>query len=146
MADCNQPLKAECFELLETATQDFDWDALYAHLDADAREDGNDKNPVEVVTRLLEMFLPAPGQPVIPSRIGLRVIALAWVLNPAYFEGDPSMSELAARCGVRLPTLAKRTGHFSRVIRWRNHWQRHSWNWAKGAKEPPEGAKPKGGA
>ncbi|MCZ7637614.1 MAG: hypothetical protein M5U12_17190 [Verrucomicrobia bacterium] len=42
------------------------------------------KDPVEVVTRLLEMFLPAPGQPVIPIRIGLRVIALAWVLDPAY--------------------------------------------------------------
>jgi hypothetical protein len=75
--------------------------------------------------------------------VGLRVIALAWVLNPAYFEGSPSVSELANLCGVRAAALAAYTGHYSRLIGWRNRSQCHSRNWCRARTPTHRGEKAK---
>lgn len=122
---------SEPYTPLDLQTQEFDWETLYAHLGEDAREGGNDPRLAEAVARLLLMFLPNARRRIHPQSVGLRVIALAWVLSPAYFEGSPSVNDLAEQCGVRVAALAAYTGHYSRMLRWRNGGQRHSWNWSQ---------------
>jgi hypothetical protein len=83
----------------------------------------------EVVTRLLQLLIPYRTGRIQPVSVGLNLIALAWVLHPAYFGGSPSLRDLARRCGVQPSTLATHTGHYSRFLGWRNRGQRHAWNW-----------------
>jgi hypothetical protein len=123
-------------DALERVSADFDWEGLYAHLDADSRNGGNDPRLAEAVARLLQMFLPLDGKSVRPQTVGLRVIALAWVLSPGYFEGSPSLTELSERCDVGAATLAQFTGEFSRLIGWRNRSQQRGWNWHPSERRP----------
>jgi len=160
---------------VDAPNQDFDWEQLYQRLSEDAREGDNDKRLAEAVTRLLQMLVPPvqrgirieamglrlvalawvlnPGyfagapsllQMLVPpvqrgiriEAMGLRLVALAWVLNPGYFTGAPSLRQLARRCGVTPAALARYTGQYSRLIRWRHRGQRHAWNWSQFERSP----------
>lgn len=121
--------QAETRDPLVAGAHSFDWETLYARLDADARSEANDKGLAEIVTRLLHLLLPPPGQPMNPRRVGLHVIALAWVLSPGYFDGNPSLRQLARRCRISPTTLGELTGKMSRAINWRNRAQQRGWNW-----------------
>jgi len=123
MADNRDPLDAP--------DQGFDWQALYQRLNEDASSGDNDQRLSQTVIRLLQMLLPLSSRRIQPESLGLRLIALAWVLSPAYFEGNPSIRRLARRCGVRIAALANYTGYYSRLLRWRNRGQRHAWNWLR---------------
>lgn len=115
---------------LDARDQGFDWQGLYRQLSEDAQDEHNDKRSSEAVVRLLALLLPRlSSRRIQPESIGLRLIALAWVLNPGYFEGSPSVARLAKRCGVRAAALANFTGYYSRLLAWRNRGQRHAWNW-----------------
>ena len=127
MADSCDPLYA--------GNPDFDWETLYARLGEDVREGDVDKRLEETVIRLLQLLVPESRLRLQPSSVGLRLIALAWVLSPGYFEGTPSLRVLAGRCGVSAVTLAHHTGRYSRLIRWRNRGQGHAWNWRKAVHE-----------
>jgi hypothetical protein len=134
--DFNENHIAETLDPLDAQEHEFDWEALYARLDVDARNGGNDPDLSGIVTRLLQMLLPAPGQKLRPSRVGMRVIALAWVLSPAYFDRNPSLNQLARRCRVSATTLGELTGEFSRQIGWRNRAQQRGWNWQRSERPP----------
>ncbi len=121
LADCRDPLDAR--------NQDFDWQRLYERLCEDASDPDQDKRLAEAVTRLLQMLVPFTQRQLRLNSVGLRVVALAWVLNPAYFGGSPSLRELARRCGITQSALAHHTGRYSRLIGWRNRAQQHAWNW-----------------
>jgi len=127
---------AETLDPLDAQDSEFDWEALYTRLDDDARNGGNDPDVSTIVTRLLQLLLPTPGQKLRPSRVGMRVIALAWVLSPAYFDRNPSLNQLARRCRVSAATLGELTGEFSRQIRWRNRAQQRGWNWQQSERPP----------
>ena len=119
---------------MDAPDQDFDWEQLYERLNEDASSGKNDPRLSETVVRLLQMLLPSLSP--LPRRIqleslGMRLIALAWVLNPGYFEGSPSIRKIARRCGVRFAALANYTGYYSRLLGWRNRGQRHAWNWLR---------------
>jgi hypothetical protein len=114
---------------MDAASQDFDWQHLYRRLCEDASDADQDQRLAEAVTRLLQMLVPCSERQIRPDSVGLRVIALAWVLNPAYFGGSPSLRQVARRCGVTQGTLAHHTGRHSRLIGWRNRAQQHAWNW-----------------
>ena len=120
---------ADCCDPVDAANQDFDWQRLYQRLCEDASDPDQDKRLAEAVTRLLQMLVPYSERQIRPDSVGLRVIALAWVLNPAYFGGSPSLRELAGRCGTTQSALARHTGRYSRLIGWRNRAQQHAWNW-----------------
>ncbi|MCP5524098.1 MAG: hypothetical protein H7A46_21380 [Verrucomicrobiales bacterium] len=115
---------------------DFDWQTLYDRLGEDARKASNDPRMVEFVVRLLEILLPGSCTRLNARQVGLRVIALAWVLSPAYFDGTPSIRELAARCGVPRSVMTALTGEMSRLIGWRNGAQQHAWNWQRLVRSP----------
>lgn len=116
---------------LDAADQDFDWRTLYARLNEDLATEEPDPRLAQVVLRLLQMLLPLSGRRIQPESLGLRLIALAWILNPGYFAGSPSVRRLARRCGVRIAPLAHYTGFYSRLLRFRNRGQRHAWNWRR---------------
>jgi hypothetical protein len=120
---------ADGLDPLDGALQDFDWDLLYRRLAEDVGNGNMNQQLAEVVTRLLQILIPFRQGRIHPVSIGLNIIALAWVLNPAYFNGSPSLRDLARRCGIQPSTLARHTGHYSRFIGWRNRGQRHAWNW-----------------
>jgi len=112
--------------------QDFDWKRLYERLSEDAETGDNDPKLSETVVRILQMLLPPlTNHRIQPQSLGMRLIALAWVLSPGYFEGSPSITKLARRCGVRIAALANYTGYYSRLLGWRNRGQRHAWNWRR---------------
>lgn len=134
--DFDETHQAETRDPLEAGAHPFDWEGLYDRLDADARSQANDRDLAQAVTRLLQMLLPAPGQEIQPHRVGLRLIALAWVLSPAYFDGSPSLIQLARRCRVSVGALGNLTGEISRAIGWRNRAQQRGWNWHRGERRP----------
>ena len=121
---------------VDAQSQDFDWKRLYERLSEDAAEGNNERILAEAVTRLLQALIPLREKYLPPKTIGLNVIALAWVLNPAYFEGSPSLRQLARRCGVDAATLSRHTAQYSRLVRWRNRGQRHAWNWRDDQRSP----------
>lgn len=88
----------------------------------------------ETITRLMHLLLAdAQGRGINPKTVGLRLIAIAWVLNPANYPESPSLRELARRCGVSAAALAHHSGEISRATGIRNRAQRHAANW-----NPPE--------
>ena len=117
---------------LDAPFQDFDWDRICDQIDADVDSGKIEKQLAEAITRIFQVLIPLRAHYLPPIEIGLNVIALAWVLNPAYFEGSPSLRQLARRCGVHAATLARHTANYSRLVGWRNRAQRHAWNFRKG--------------
>jgi hypothetical protein len=115
----------------EANYQDFDWKQLYQNLDEQAHEAKLDREPSEVVARLLMILVPPGTKRLKLDKLGLRVIALAWVLSPSYFEGSPSLRQLARRCRISPQVLAHFTSYYSRLIRWRNPGQQQSWKGRK---------------
>ena len=107
-------------------SEDFNWQDLYDRLDEDARSPEMDPKLAETVTRLLQLFLPGVCSQLSPEQVGLRVIALAWVLNPGYFRDIPSLREVARQCAVPKSTFARLARRISMIIGWRNHTQHRS--------------------
>ncbi|MCP5521292.1 MAG: hypothetical protein H7A46_07065 [Verrucomicrobiales bacterium] len=108
---------------------DFDWEELYRRLDEETRMPEMDPKVAEAVSRLLELLIPGVCPRLHPHAVGLRLIALAWVLSPGHFPDTPSMRELARRCGVHRSTMTLITAEISRMVGWRNRAQRRAWNW-----------------
>lgn len=120
---------------LDHRCQDFDWEAIHYNFEKAGEADKPETRLAEAVLGVLQMLLPPLStRRIQPESLGIRLIALAWVLDPANFNGSPSLRKLARRCGIRSAALANHTGHFSRVLGFRNRGQRHAWNWLeKGA-------------
>ncbi|HNQ90544.1 MAG TPA: hypothetical protein PKM73_18170 [Verrucomicrobiota bacterium] len=137
----DEKFMAENRDPLDAPDQGFDWQLLYQRLNEDATSGENDQRMSQTVIRLLQMLLPMSSRRIQPESLGLRLIALAWVLSPGYFEGNPSVRRLARRCGVRIAALANYTGYYSRLLRWRNRGQRHAWNWLRHGTPVRRGAK-----
>lgn len=125
----DEAMLSEDLDSIDSLSQGFDWQALYERLGEDAQNGDLDREVAEAVVRLIEKLVSNQDRPMYPQAVGLRLIGLAWVLNPAYFEGSPSLRDLAARCKVKPSTLARFTGEASRLIGFRNRSQRHAWNW-----------------
>ena len=130
--DFHEGLRSSNRDRIDARDQDFDWPGLYRRLSEDAHAEGNDRDLAGVVTGLLQMLVPYREGRIRPTTLGFRLIALAWVLDPDYFPGSPSLTELARRANITPAKLARYTGHYSRLLRWRNRGQQHAWNWRKG--------------
>lgn len=118
---------------LDAPDQDFEWNEILNRLDEDLEAGKTDKTVAEAVKRLIQLLVPNyTNRRVWPKSLGVRLLALAWVLDPSYFPGTPSLRELARRAKVTPAKLAKHAGRYSRLLRWRHRGQRHAWNWRKG--------------
>src|SRR5690348_8399193 len=84
--------------VLDSQNADFDWDRLYELLgEAEKEVEERDYDKLTfAIKRLLEFMLADDlRHPKAERNIARRVVALAWTLNPAYFEGSPSLTEVA---------------------------------------------------
>lgn len=115
---------------LDGQSADFAWNDVFERL---GEVDGtvlDSPEHHETISRLMNLLLTdAQGLKISPKVIGLRLLALAWVLNPANYPDTPSLRQLARRCGVSPAALAHFTGAISRVTGIRNRAQRHAGNW-----------------
>ena len=132
--DFNEAHLADDLDPVDGKFVDFDWTALSAALGEETVGSDHDADRAELIRRLLIAILGDSSQARIhPHAIGLRLIAMVWLLDPANFEGSPSLTELAKRCGVSPAALALYTGRASRFIEWRNRAQQHAANWKPNA-------------
>lgn len=118
---------------VDAPDQDFAWQELIERLkeDAEGLEQSN-KTLAETIRHLLEILVPVRRKQIQTRSVGMRLLALAWVLDPSYFPGSPSLRELAQRSGVTPSKLARHAGRYSRLLHWRHRGQRHAWNWSQG--------------
>ena len=132
ISDFDEGYPPKFVDPLADSFANFDLDAVCRSVDPLTGADDGDSRSAEVVAALLRFLLTgAQGDTINPKAVGLRLLAIGWVLNPANFPGSPSLTELAARCGVSPAALAQHTGEASRVLNWRNRAQRHAWNYKK---------------
>jgi hypothetical protein len=113
--------------------EDFDWDELYerfGELSDRQKHDEQMERINEFVRKLFQWVVAIDlNRPNSQMLIGRRFIALAWVLNPALFEGSPSASKLAESLGItRKANLWELTGEASRHFNIVNRGQSHAWN------------------
>lgn len=113
---------------------DFDYDAV-----TNAIGEGiiTDDPRVEFVEKLFQFVANTklnPKESFIKRRrasrnIGIRFAALAWVINPALFEGTPSATALAKMLGCKSAwPFLRITGEVSRQFGITNRAQDHAWN------------------
>jgi hypothetical protein len=113
--------------------EDFNWDELYerfGELSDRQKHDEQMEQINEFVRKVFQWVVAIDlNRPNSQMLIGRRFIALAWVLNPALFEGSPSASKLAERLGItRKANLWELTGEASRHFKILNRGQSHAWN------------------
>ena len=65
--------------------------------------------------------------------VGRKFISLAWVLNPGFFDGSPSLAAIARSLKVAPKTLQNRSSEASRTLGIVNRGQAHGWNRGKTA-------------
>lgn len=59
------------------------------------------------------------------EKIGRRVVAMWWAVNPGYFDGSPSLSSLAKRLGMDDSGLSRLTAELTRAFGVHNRAQAH---------------------
>ncbi len=121
---------------LQPKHADFDWDAVEAALGEKPEQPDTDERLAAIIRKLFQWVtaidLKKKNSQVL---IGRRFIALAWVLDPALFEGSPSASKLAEMLRItRKADLWTLTGEASRHFGITNRGQNHAWN--RGAAKP----------
>lgn len=115
---------------LDAVSQDFPWAEIFERLDSGEGLAASGPDQSEAILRLMNLLLSdAQGTRINPKTVGLRLLAIGWVMNPANYPGSPSLRELARRCGVSAAALAFHTGAISRATGIRNRAQRHAGNW-----------------
>jgi hypothetical protein len=118
-------------DTLDGKSAEFDWDALYELLGESQQElSAHDYDALSFAfKRVLEWVLSVDlGRPGFESVIARRALALAWTMNPAFFEDSPSLSKIAERIGTHKVSLSSYAASASRTFGVRNRGQRHGWN------------------
>lgn len=113
--------------------QDFDWDGLFERMgekDDRLKLKLKHKDRAEMAQALARIFdwilrLDTSSR-LVPRIVGLRFIALAWVMNPELFEGA-SIRKLAKDLESAVACLSPLTAAASRDFEISNHFQRHDW-------------------
>ena len=120
-AELDDDCLSEKRDPVDARSADFDWDAVFERLDSGDGIDAANEEQTEIIARLMRLLLAdAQAGKINPKTVGLRVLALAWVLNPAHYPDAPSLRRLAERCGVSPALLAFYTGEVSRLTGIRN--------------------------
>jgi AraC-like DNA-binding protein len=132
ISDFHEAVQPDAIDPVDGTFADFDWTDLWQRLGEEETDTATDHEIADALMRMLRLLLEGCGGELInPRTAGLRLIAIAWTLNPGLFTGGPSLRTLARRCNVSPAALARLTGEASRSLRWRNRAQRHAGNWRK---------------
>ena len=68
----------------------------------------------------------------------MRAIAALWVIEPSFFNGRPSLTEIARQLGFTAANISPITAEFSRRFRITNVNQSHALNGEHGDDEPDQ--------
>jgi hypothetical protein len=129
---------------LDGQPMDFNWPALYESFGETERE--RDEVMAVAASALKEVlrFCVAgrANDPRFIKGAGMRVIAAAWVLDPALFENSPSLSALCRDFGFSTANLSPITAAFSKRFNFHSRAQahyrpRHTGQTGEGENEPP---------
>lgn len=116
---------------LSPTTQEFDWSGLFETL-GEAQDDmaERDYESLKIALRTICQWMLSTDQkrPGFESAVCRRVIALLWTVDPGYFEGSPSLAQLAKYLDVHRSTLSAYAASASRKFGIRNRGQVHGWN------------------
>jgi hypothetical protein len=105
---------------------DFNWQAVLHDLESPTKSDGIPRMAI-ALSRLLDWLLTANLTRKNALRtIGLRTVALAWVIDPKRFEGA-SLHTLAKKFGFTAPVLSVKCADFARKFHIHNKYQNHDW-------------------
>lgn len=115
---------------LYDSTIDFDMAEVERRLGEAGDNEPDYDELAKVVQRLLKWVTAVElGKPNAEATVGRRFLAMAWVTNPALFEGSPSAAKLAECLGIkRKADFWELTGEASRVLGITNRSQKHGWN------------------
>ena len=117
---------------LDSRHCDFDW-ATLAESMKESRAEMHERDwdaLVKAIQTLLRWIIPTNLRGPSPEKfIARRCIALLWTINPDYFDGAPSISELARQLKVTRATLSTYAANASRKFDTRNRGQSHGWNY-----------------
>lgn len=130
-------------DTLDGKSAEFDWDALYKLFGESQQElSAHDYDSLSfALKRILEWVLSIDlERPGFESIMARRVLALAWTMNPAYFEDSPSLSRIAERIGTHKASLSSYAASASRTFGVRNRGQVHGWNFKSRTKEQANAA------
>jgi hypothetical protein len=120
----------------------FDWESVYKTLDEepDWQDDDLYEKLAQALRRVFEFCLDVDlTRKQATEQIGRRLLALAWVTNPALIPGSPSLIELSNRIGLSPYPLAIITSEVSKEFGIQNRAQAHAWN--QGIKMKPHAHK-----
>jgi hypothetical protein len=119
-----------CIDPLFTTTTDFDWPELSRLLGEANELDENDRETlVRLINEIVTWAITANSTPRL-DLVGIRVVALAWIVNPALFDGA-SATTLAKKAGINVDRIHQATGAASRRFGIRSHAQSHAGNFKK---------------
>ena len=140
LTDFIEDYQSDKADPLDSQTCEFDFDSVCESLgEATEGFTQTDREEMGRALRLLiqwtisAAFTSTGKERAEPEKIvGRRLIALAWVLSPDYFENSPSLSKLAERLGYTKFTLSIVTSEFSAQFGITNRSQAH----ARGSRKP----------
>lgn len=116
---------------LELQSADFDWPSLYEVL-GEAQSELPERDYDALGKALHELIKWLTRGQIEEARyetvIGRRVIGLAWVMNPGFFDGNPSLTKLAKALGMKAPDLCEHTTSVTKAFGLMNKAQAHGWN------------------
>jgi hypothetical protein len=131
----------------EFGTEEFDWETLYQNLGEAMSEAEQDTDPAtmlllaqalrSIFDYVLDIDLNKKGA---EKRVGRRFIGLCWVVNPAMFEGSPSLTKIAKKLGLSPRLLQFTAAEASAQYGIVNRGQAHGWNRKKLAGVSGQGA------
>jgi hypothetical protein len=121
---------------------DFDWETVFASLDGEDHSNSNTMADdstrcgayamsARLLARLLDWLIDANlkdsrGEVVLRS-IGVRTVAMAWVINPQRFD-NASLAVIAKSLGFKgANSISPLSAEFSRRFGIQNHFQDHDW-------------------
>lgn len=120
---------------LARTADDFDYEAVFARMDGEGAPTTADLSNAlrQLLTWLVEVSQ-QPGKA--RTHITARALAMVWTINPAMLQGR-SLNQVAKAFGVSPDTIHRASADFSRRFKFRNHAQRHAWNWKPEASPCP---------
>lgn len=107
---------------------DFDWGELERLLGEAGNLQESDRELLgDVLHRIIAWMVASPPGKIRLNPIGRKIVALAWVLNPGFFDGK-SLSQIARESGLDRRRLSDHAAEVSRHFKIRRHGQSHGWN------------------
>jgi hypothetical protein len=134
MKGFHEDFQSDHADQLDLRTQDFDWDEVFRRVDG-LKDSLSESDYDRLGTALDEIFRWVIGDPKTPKeserKIGLRFIGLAWCLRPDFFDGSPSLTEIARRIDRNKVTLSVHSADAHRKFGIKNRGQSHGSNFKK---------------